>query len=141
MLDAACELAVQESTPGSCNVNTSLKGERRKRRVLTGSFSRGLQSTRLRRELEERLAAEENRDKLVTVVLKRVEDHLEILVSDCGSGFDYESYLAFDRERIFHSHGRGVLLARGPARDRVLHPGNRVRAGNTSGVVSARAAQ
>ena len=78
-------------------------------------------------ELEKRLAAEEHRDKLVTVVLKRVEDHLEILISDRGSGFDYESYLAFDPERIFHSHGRGVLLARGLLGIEYLHPGNRVR--------------
>ncbi len=86
-----------------------------------------LESGLYERELEKRLAAEDHRDKLVTVVLKRVEDHLEILISDRGSGFDYESYLAFDRERVFDSHGRGVLLARGLLEIEYLHPGNRVR--------------
>jgi len=86
-----------------------------------------LESGRYESELEKRLAAEEHRDKLVTVVLKRVEDHLEILISDCGSGFDYESYVAFDRERVLDSHGRGVLLACGLLKTEYLHPGNRVR--------------
>ncbi len=86
-----------------------------------------LESGHYEREVEERLAADDQRDKRVTVVLKRVANHLEILISDCGSGFDYENYLAFDRERIFDSHGRGVLLASGLLAIEYLEPGNRVR--------------
>ncbi len=86
-----------------------------------------LESGGYEREVAQRLAAEDQQDKQVTVVLKRDEDHLEILISDSGSGFDYEDYLAFDRGRIFDTHGRGVLLASGLLEIEYLHPGNRVR--------------
>ncbi len=89
--------------------------------------SRLRESGLYQREVEERLNADEHRDKLVTLVLKRVGDHLDILISDCGPGFDYESFLSLDRDRIFDSHGRGVLLARGLLDIEYLAPGNRVR--------------
>jgi CheY-like chemotaxis protein len=85
------------------------------------------ESGRYERELEERLTAEEHREKLVTVILTREGDHLDILISDCGAGFDYEKFLSFDQNRIFDSHGRGVLLARGLLEVEYLPPGNQVR--------------
>ncbi len=85
------------------------------------------ESGRYEQELEERLEAEENRDKLVKVVFKRVGDHLDILISDRGAGFDYGRFLDFDPNRVFDSHGRGVLLARGLLEVEFLDPGNRVR--------------
>jgi DNA-binding response OmpR family regulator len=78
-------------------------------------------------EIARRLGAPEHRDKLVTVEIKRVGDHLDILISDCGPGFDYRSYLTFDRQRVLHSHGRGVLLASGLLTTNYLDPGNRVQ--------------
>ncbi len=89
--------------------------------------SRMLESGHYEREVEELLAAEDQQGKRITVALKRVGDHLEILISDCGSGFDYQSYLTFDRGRIFDSHGRGVLLASGLLEIEYRPPGNRVR--------------
>jgi CheY-like chemotaxis protein len=79
------------------------------------------------REIQERLEAEEHRDKMVTVELNRLDDHLDILISDCGAGFDYERFLDFDPTRILDLHGRGVLLARGLLEVEYLDPGNRVR--------------
>lgn len=89
--------------------------------------SRLRESGRYELELEERVAAEEHRDKLVTVALNRIDDHLDVLISDHGQGFDYENFLSFDQKRILDSHGRGVLLAHGLLEIEYLHPGNRVR--------------
>ena len=85
------------------------------------------ESGRYESELRARLAAEEHRDKVVKVALDRDGDHLDIEISDCGPGFDYERYLTFDPARVFDSHGRGVLLARGLLDVEYFPPGNRVR--------------
>ena len=74
-----------------------------------------------------RLASEEYRDKRVRVEMQRTNSHLELLIEDCGRGFDFEKYLTFDPERLFHAHGRGVLLARAVLDVEFIYPGNKVR--------------
>lgn len=49
------------------------------------------------------------------------------MITDEGSGFDFERYMVLDEDRLFHSHGRGVLLASAVLDIEYLPPGNRVR--------------
>jgi DNA-binding response OmpR family regulator len=78
-------------------------------------------------ELERRLALEENRFKRVRATLTRIGDHLQILIADCGPGFDFRRYLVFDQDRFLHPHGRGILLARAAVEVEYFEPGNQVR--------------
>ncbi len=78
-------------------------------------------------EVERRLALEENKYKSVRVNLTRLGDHLQVLITDCGPGFDYERYFTFDRERFFDRHGRGILLARAAVEVEYFDPGSQVR--------------
>jgi CheY-like chemotaxis protein len=86
-----------------------------------------LSERRYKQEIERRLALEEHRFKRVRATLTRIGDHLQILIVDCGPGFDYRRYLTFDKERFFHSHGRGILLARAALGVEYFDPGNLVR--------------
>jgi DNA-binding response OmpR family regulator len=63
-------------------------------------------------EIDRRLALPENQQKVVTVTFTRHHDHLEVLVRDEGKGFDYDKFLTFDEDRVFHNHGRGIAMAR-----------------------------
>jgi len=46
------------------------------------------------------------------VSFTRQSDRLEVLVRDEGRGFDYQKFLTFDENRVFHNHGRGIAMAR-----------------------------
>lgn len=77
-------------------------------------------------ELLRRIASPEHRDKSVRVELERTDSRLRLVIEDCGPGFDFERFLTFDPERVFDSHGRGVLLARAVLDVEFEAPGNRV---------------
>ncbi len=62
-------------------------------------------------EIARRLALPENKGKYATVTVTRHADRLEVLVRDEGKGFDYEKFLRFDENRVFHNHGRGIAMA------------------------------
>jgi DNA-binding response OmpR family regulator len=89
--------------------------------------SRLLAERRYSAELDRRLALEENRFKRVRATLSRIGDHLEILIVDCGPGFDFRRYMKFDKERFLDPHGRGILLARAAVEVEYFEPGNQVR--------------
>jgi DNA-binding response OmpR family regulator len=89
--------------------------------------TRLLTERRYAAELERRLGLEENRFKRVRATLTRIGDHLQILIVDCGPGFDYRRYLVFDKDRFLHLHGRGILLARAAIDVEYFEPGNQVR--------------
>jgi CheY-like chemotaxis protein len=86
-----------------------------------------LAERRLNQELERRLALEENRFKRVRATLTRIGDHLQVLIVDSGPGFDFNRYLVFDKDRVLHPHGRGILLARAAVEVEYFDPGNLVR--------------
>ncbi len=79
------------------------------------------------REISRRLTLPENRKKWVEVELKRLDTCMEMTIEDDGPGFDFENYLRFDRNRLFDSHGRGILLASTLLRLEYIPPGNKVR--------------
>lgn len=86
-----------------------------------------LASGKLHDVVASRLASDESREKRVRVEMQRKNSHLELMIEDCGLGFDFEKYLIFDPERLFHSHGRGVLLARAVLDVEYIYPGNKVK--------------
>jgi DNA-binding response OmpR family regulator len=78
-------------------------------------------------ELERRLLLRENRDKRASVELKREQSRLLLKIRDRGPGFDYRKYLTVDPQRLFDSHGRGILLAGNVLDLEYVEPGNEVR--------------
>ncbi len=71
-----------------------------------------LKERNLNREIQERLAVAPYRDRWVKVTYQRdAEGHL-YTIQDEGDGFEWGQYLDLDPERAFHSHGRGIAMAR-----------------------------
>lgn len=79
-------------------------------------------------EVERRLASPKFRDRQVEVNVQRMSGSLEVEIIDAGPGFDFERYRSLDHERMFHSHGRGILIAGANLELEYIKPGNRVRA-------------
>ncbi|MGN7614209.1 response regulator [Magnetococcales bacterium HHB-1] len=69
-------------------------------------------------------------DRYGTVRFLRKRDEVQFLITDQGSGFDWEPYLDLDPTRMLDSHGRGILIASKTCFDRVEYQGvgNRVLA-------------
>lgn len=71
-----------------------------------------LKERTLNQEIEARLTQAPYRDRCVKVTYQRdAEGHL-YTIEDEGAGFDWSRYLDLDPERAFHSHGRGIAMAR-----------------------------
>ena len=81
----------------------------------------------LHREIDRRLALEENRNKRVEVAFERLPEALVFTIRDQGAGFEWERYLDFDPERLFDPNGRGIAMARTTSFDSIAYQGN----GNT----------
>ncbi len=61
-------------------------------------------------EIERRLALPEHVNKNVEVKIKKYPDKMTVLITDQGSGFDFEKYLELDESRFLHNHGRGIVM-------------------------------
>lgn len=75
-------------------------------------------------EVERRQRLAEHRDKWVTVSLVRGADRARFRIQDMGRGFAWQDFQEIQPDRLFDSHGRGILLARWEAFDRVQYFGN-----------------
>jgi len=64
------------------------------------------------REVERRLALPENRAKRVEVLFERTGADVRFTIRDAGPGFDFNRFLDIDPARAFHTHGRGIAMAR-----------------------------
>ncbi len=64
------------------------------------------------REVERRLALPQNRGKRVEVLFERTGAEVRFTIRDAGPGFDFARYLDIDPARAFHTHGRGIAMAR-----------------------------
>ncbi len=62
-------------------------------------------------EVNRRQQLDSNRNKMAQIHFKRKKDHIEITISDDGKGFDWQSYMEFDVQRLLDSHGRGIAIA------------------------------
>ncbi len=108
------ELMLNAIEHGNLGIDYEKKGELRARR-------------QMQEEIQRRLELPEFRDKRVEVEFTRRGETYEVLITDEGPGFDFERYMVLDEDRLFHSHGRGVLLASAALELEYLPPGNRVR--------------
>ena len=61
--------------------------------------------------LVERLELPEYKDRFVKVDFEKNQDELRVTIIDQGKGFDYKKYLVMDKKRMFHSHGKGIIMA------------------------------
>jgi CheY-like chemotaxis protein len=75
-------------------------------------------------EVRRRQALPENRAKHVTITLNRTARKIRFKIQDQGPGFPWQDYLEANPQRIFDNHGRGILLAKWDAFDRVAYQGN-----------------
>lgn len=80
-------------------------------------------------EVNRRLADPVLSTRKAVLSIESVADGFAITIADEGKGFDWEKYLEFDPDRAFHSHGRGIALARSLGFQSMEYtaPGNRVR--------------
>lgn len=86
-----------------------------------------LQDGSLTEECRKRLRLPEYRHRRVEVALEREPQALAITIKDQGEGFDFEKYRTIDEARLFHSHGRGVLVASSTLDLEYIAPGNEVK--------------
>jgi len=62
-------------------------------------------------EITKRLQLEENINKFVSIKFTRHAEFIDILIKDQGNGFDWQTYLDFDPNRVMDNHGRGIAVA------------------------------
>lgn len=62
-------------------------------------------------EVNNRLGQSEYKDKHVVIDYEASNGSIKFLITDEGKGFEWKNYLAFDPERAFDSHGRGIAMA------------------------------
>lgn len=79
-----------------------------------------------RQEVERLQALPENTKKRITVEFIRLARRIRFRISDMGSGFAWKEFMQPSPERLFDTHGRGILLAKWEAFDRIDYrePGN-----------------
>ena len=65
----------------------------------------------------------ENRSKWVTVTVNRNAARTRFRIRDQGAGFDWQEYQDHNLERLYDNHGRGILLAKWQAFDRLEYLG------------------
>lgn len=76
----------------------------------------------------ERISLPEYKDKYVHVEFSKTAEKLTVIITDQGKGFNFEKYLELDKARLFHSHGKGLIMARKLYFDHLefTPPGNKV---------------
>ena len=75
-------------------------------------------------EIERRQHLSVNQAKWVTVRITRSATRTRLKIQDMGNGFAWTEVQEPKAERMFDSHGRGILLAKWEAFDRVEYLGN-----------------
>jgi len=74
-------------------------------------------------EVAQRLRLPGNEAKWVEVTLERSPTMTRFRIEDQGQGFPWEDFQEPNPDRLFDSHGRGILLAKWEAFDRVEYQG------------------
>lgn len=75
-------------------------------------------------EVEKRLKMPENASRSATVKFERIENKVEFIILDQGSGFEWKDYINLSPDRAFDSHGRGIAMARSISFDQIEFRGN-----------------
>lgn len=89
-----------------------------------------LKTDKLYEEVDRRLELAEYREKRVKIEYSRDGDEIVFVISDCGTGFDFEKFMNIDLSKVFDSHGRGIAMAKMLSFSNIEYfsPGNKVRA-------------
>ncbi|WP_005032398.1 response regulator [Holophaga foetida] len=82
-----------------------------------------LESQNWRNEIDRRQRLPENADKWVSVTVVRSASRTRFRIQDMGQGFAWQDFQEIHAERMFDSHGRGILMAKWEAFDRVEYQG------------------
>lgn len=85
-----------------------------------------ISKNQLAAEVERRLSLPENRNKFVSVTLKRSDEYFSIMIEDMGKGFNFSKYLQFEDDRIFDNHGRGIAILNSLFPVQFMERGNKV---------------
>jgi hypothetical protein len=85
--------------------------------------TRLVEERRWAEEVERRQALPAFADRRVTVTVVRTDRALRFRIEDMGEGFDWRQYQEITPERLFDNHGRGIVLAKYEAFDRVRFEG------------------
>ena len=75
-------------------------------------------------EVERRLNLPENKNKYVIVKFNRENSHININIKDEGNGFNWQQYQQLDASRVYDNHGRGIVMARNLAFEKLEFIGN-----------------
>lgn len=62
-------------------------------------------------EINKRLSQPEFKDKFVEIKFIRNDDHIQIIVTDQGKGFDWRKFIEKDPAKNTEKHGRGIAIA------------------------------
>ncbi len=87
-----------------------------------------MQERRMLAEVAERMERPEFHSRHVIATFERSASSLTLTVEDEGPGFDWKPYLVLSPDRAFHTHGRGIAMAKALCFDEVAYEGrgNRV---------------
>ncbi|HJW09140.1 MAG TPA: response regulator [Holophagaceae bacterium] len=90
--------------------------------------TRLMQERRMMSEVADRLERPEFRDRRAVATLERDGTGLTLIVEDEGQGFEWQPYLTLSPSRAFHTHGRGIAMAKALSFDEIRYEGrgNRV---------------
>lgn len=75
-------------------------------------------------EVERRLLLPSNREKYVTAHFEKKEDTIVIKIRDQGKGFNWDKYENLGVNRVYNTHGRGIVLAKNLAFQSMTYHGN-----------------
>ncbi len=87
-------------------------------------------------EVSHRLSLPANINKYVTIKFVRNAKEIAFLITDQGTGFDWQQYMEISPNRAFDSHGRGIAMANSMSLNQIeyLEAGNQVRITVSNGV-------
>jgi len=85
-------------------------------------------SGKLHQEIKRRLLRAENHNKWVDVTFERLNNTIELTITDAGPGFDWKNYMEIDPNRVVDNHGRGIAISNMLYFDKLeyVSPGNQV---------------
>lgn len=66
----------------------------------------------------------EHRNKYAEVIIKTIDNKLQVYITDMGNGFDWEPFMEIDTNRAYATHGRGIAMARLMSFDEIRYVGS-----------------
>lgn len=79
---------------------------------------------KLHEHVSAKLAAPENSDKTVKILLNRTDSEVVVSIEDQGKGFDWKKYITFSSDRATDNHGRGIATANLMSFDKLTYANN-----------------